>query len=472
MKRWPLSVFVFLLVATALLLAGSAAAQTQCDAADALFNAQLYNASLTNYTALLQQYPTLPCALNGVNESQHALAINLYEQGLAYEKANQVDAARAAYLGALKIDPNFSNATEALYRLNGGILTKAYSLYTFLRPILEYIVVGAIVVIVLYTLKFQIYPLIKGFKKPSLDIGDFDKGATGLEINKGLGAMVQEKYIMLGHEGRTRVNLVEGPPDKFQIPADVNVAPYFKFVSELINWLFPPHVITLSGYLHKPGSHGSGITVKLVDNRTKKIFDSCTIWQNELDLETTPKKTEESIDPTSYYNLAEPTAIWVLFQLGKKQSKKREFTMMGTNDWQSYANFKTGVRWSLEGKSEKAQQLFVESLGNDMKNWGALYNLGRMEMEEGQYQHALERLKMAKEEIIFDEADKPEKSMDFPRNRIWYLATYSLALTYCYLIRRYESNLKKVEEETEKWIKSVHAIQKKDKMVLECSLCK
>jgi tetratricopeptide (TPR) repeat protein len=473
MKLWHLSVFVFLLVAPTLLLAGGAAAQTPCDAADALFNAQLYDAALTNYTVLLQQNPNLTCALNGSLEVQRAQAINLYEQGLAYEKANQVDAAKAAYVGALKIDPNFSNATEALARMNGGILTLAYTLYTFLRPALEIIVVIAIVLlafafVILITI-FKIRHWIKGLLRPSLDIGDFDKGATGLEINKGLRAMVQEKYIMLGHERGMRFNIVEGPSNNFQFPADVNVAPYFKFLSDLIDWLFPPYVITLSGYLHKPGIHGSGITVSLVVKRTKKILGSCTIWQNELDLETTPEKTEESIDPTSYYNLAEPAAIWVLFKLGNLD-KKREFTMMGTNDWQSYANFKTGVRWSLEGKSEKAQPLFVESLGNDMKNWGTLYNLGRMEMREGQYQHALERLKMAKEKTIFDESDKPEKSKDFPRNRIWYLAAYSLALTYCYLIKRYESNLTKAMGETKKLrenIKSVHATQKKDKMVLE-----
>jgi hypothetical protein len=44
MKRWQ-SVFMFIVVATALLLAGGAAAQTPCDAADVLLKAQLYDAA-------------------------------------------------------------------------------------------------------------------------------------------------------------------------------------------------------------------------------------------------------------------------------------------------------------------------------------------------------------------------------------------------------------------------------------------
>jgi tetratricopeptide (TPR) repeat protein len=495
MKRW-LSVFVFLLVVTVLLLAGGAAAQTQCDTADALFKAQLYDAALTNYTAVLQQYPNLACASNGINESQRVQAINFYEKGLAYEKANLVDAAKAEYTGALKIDSNFSNATEALARLNGGIFTQTYTLYTFLRPKLEYIVVGAIGLLALFVLIFQILPRIRGFLKPSLDIQEFDKGATGLDIGKGLKAMVGASYKQLLLEGRHRsMTLVDGPTEKLAIPApNEKVAPYFNFISELIDWLFPPDVIKLSGSLQKPGSCGAGITVTLVVNRTKEILGSYTIWQNDLDLETTPKKAEESTDPTSYYNLAEPAAIWVLFKFGNysmqgwlariktrvsalfqsgNHSEKREFTIIGTNEWLSYAYFKAGVRWQLEGELVKAQKLYVESLGIDKENRGTLLNFGRMEMEEGQYQHAFERLKMAKEKSISYEAYKPEKSKDFLRNPIWYRASYSLALTYCYLNKRYESNLTKAMKETEtlKEIlnKSVDR-QIKDKIVLECHL--
>ncbi len=478
-KRWHISELVFLVVATALLLAGSVAALTPCDAADNLFKLQLYEAAQTNYTDLLKNDPTLTCAQNGSLEVQRAEAIRAYEKGRAYENASQVTEASKAYVMALEKYPNYGDAQKALARLNGGILTLAYTLYTFLRPALEFIVVIAIFIIVILLValiaKNKIFPWIIGSIWPSLDIGNFDKGTTALEIDKEFGAIVQEKYMMLGHEGSMRVNMVEGAPDKFQIPTGVDVVPYFKFfkfLSEMIDWLFPPYVITLSGYLHKPGSLGSGITVALVVNQTKKILDSYTIWQNELDLETKPKKAEESIDPTSYYNLAEPVAIWVYFQLGRL-SKKDKFKIMGTNDWKSYVYFQSGVRRYKEGKIDKAQQLYLESLDSGMKNWGTLLNLGRMEMEEGQYQHAYERLKMATEKTISDDAEKSEKSMDFPKNRIWYLATYSLALTYCYLNKRYESNLTKAKKEIETLIetinKSIDARHKNDKMVQECN---
>ncbi len=480
MKRFHLSKYVLLVLVAAFLLTGGVLALEPCDRANKLLNATLYDDARANYTDLLNQTPDLPCARAGILAVQNARANKSYELGRAYENASQVDEAKGAYLDALKNNSTFIDAQEALARLNGGILTLAYSWYLWLRSALEIIVAVAIVLIAITLIILiaivKIYPWIKGFKRPGLDIGDFDKGATDLEISKGLGAMVQEKYIMLGQEGSMRVNLVEGPLVKLDFPADVNVSTfnvtsYFKFVFELINWLFPPRVITLSGHLQKPGSCGSGITVSLVDSLTKKILGSCTFWQNEMDLETISKTAEESTDPTSYYNLAEPIAIWALFELGKF-SKKDEFTMMGTDDWKSYAYFKSGVRWYQEGKSEKAHQLYVESLGSNMNNWGTLLNLGRMEMEEGQYPHAFERLKMVKEKTISDEAGR-QKSEDFPGNSIWYLASYSLALTYCYLYKRYYSNLTKAKKETENLIKKIDKsgdVIQKNGEVVKCNL--
>ena len=523
MKRLLFLKYALIATVTALLLTSGVAAQESCESANALLNAALYEKAQANYTDLLMKYPNLTCAQDGVLKAQNSWAINLYEIGQAYENASQFQEARVQYLEALKKYPSYIRAQEALEKVSDDKFAAVQTLadlgyYTEaavrLKKVveenpginvpkdLEYLpgrslfiwgdirnwieIWGQTVVelvifllsffLVAYVLIYKIRPRIMGSRRPSLDIVDFDKGTTGFEIDKGLWALVEESYIMLGHEGRNRVNLVTGPsPDKLEIPAPPNaqVAPYFKFVSELIDWLFPPNVITLSGYTLKSGSLVSGITFALAENQTKNILDSCTIWQNKLNLETTPKKEGEPTDPTSYYCLAEPVAVWVFFQLGNisKKTKNEKFTIMGTDDWQSYAYFKAGVRWHIEGRLDKAHQLYVESLGRDMKNWGALFNLGRLEMEEGQYQHAYGRLKQVRE---FSNSNNIDKKSMFIKDTMWYLATYNLALTLRYMSEQHKNNLSDGKKATKALIETIEKIRidimKNDETLLKCDI--
>lgn len=447
---------------TALLLTGDAVAQEPCEVANALLNATLYEKAQANYTDLLMKYPNLTCAQDGIVKAQSSWAINLYEIGQAYENASQFEKAREQYVDALKKDPSYIPAqvalekvsddkfaavqtlanlgyyTEAAVRLkkviedNPGINVprdleylpgRSIFLWGDIRDWIEIwgqpLAEIVIFVLGLYILRWRIWPWIKGvFFKPKLDIKAFDKGATDMEIGTGMMAMVEGSLMQIGQElGHGYVHIVtEGYDNK--IPADIKgTSTRIKMVSNLIEWIFPSSVITISGYLEKPGSCGAGLTLSMVNSQTGEILGNTTIWQKDYD--TIIKLAEQSVvedkRPSSYYCLVEPAAIWAFFQLRSHSKIKKgisyeiwekirniiakdteKFALLGTDVWNSYAYFRAGVRWELEGKKDKARRLYVEAQNQDMNNYGALLNLGYLDIEDKNYDRAIERLSMAK----------------------------------------------------------------------------
>ena len=260
MKRLLFLKYALIATVTALLLTSGVAAQESCESANALLNAALYEKAQANYTDLLMKYPNLTCAQDGVLKAQNSWAINLYEIGQAYENASQFQEARVQYLEALKKCPSYIRAQEALEKVsddkfaavqtlaNLGYYTEATvrlkkvvednpginvpkdveylpgrSLFLWgdIRNLIEIwgqpLVEIAIFVLGLYVLRFRIWPLIKGFFKPKLDIKEFDDVATDLKIGKGMMAMVEGSLIQIGQEvGHGYVHLVtEGLTIKF-----------------------------------------------------------------------------------------------------------------------------------------------------------------------------------------------------------------------------------------------------------------
>jgi tetratricopeptide (TPR) repeat protein len=350
----------------------------------------------------------------------------------------------------------------------------------WIRPFGEIVVLIAIVGLVLIAIYHRIWPRIKGFFKPplklwtrikgffkhplklwtrikgflkpqlKLNIEDFDKGATGLDIGKGMKTLVEESYTQLG-EGHSRLHLMDKPLDKIEIPVDITGiigAPYFKIVSQLIQWAFPPKLYTLSGSLQTSGNLGAGLTLRLVNRRTGEIVANYTIWQKAFDPTMTQQVASKSTDPTTYYRLAKLAAIWTFYQLG--QIEKTDFSSLGTQNWLSYAYLRAGVFWALEDYKVKARQLYNEALNRDIKYRSALFNLGYLDIEDREYDRAIERLSHAKE-------------LSSPKDYLWYLATYQLAAAYHYKSMLYKA--KKDLDQAE--IESSELVEKIDSTISE-----
>ena len=459
--------------------------------------AMLYEKAQEKYASLLNNDSQRDRAQIGIKTLRHEAAKELYKLGLAYEAAKQSDYACEQYRKALEINSSYNEAQMALARVSGdpfaavrtladlGLYTAAEEKFRevvkenrginvpkdleylsggkikiwrenrikiepWIRSIGEILVVGGIFVLAVF-ITLRLFKLCtQNLLNPRLDIQDFDTGATELDMGKGLAAMVEVSFKQIGELGShgSSPKVIAGPIEEFEIPADVkSVHPYIKIVSMLIEWLFPPKVITVSGYLQKPGGKlGAGLTLALVESRTGTIIANRTIWQKDFDLAITSPETE---DPTPYYRLAEQAAIWILFQQELWFEKK--FTLMGTSDWLSFAYFRAGVRWTKDDKDDKddkARKLYVESLNQDMNNRGALFNLGALDTEARKYRRAIDRLKRARNTYISDgkihnqkrenETDKKNIYMPHLKDAVWYKATYQLAATYHYQSIKFE----------------------------------
>ncbi len=354
-----------------------------------------------------------------------------------------------------------------------------------IQAIGEILATVAIGFLVLFALWLRILPWIKGFFFKRLDIEDFNKGAVG-DIAQGLEVLIEESLNRFETEGRRqRVHLVAGPISELKIPASIKDAtPQLNIISDLIEWALPQKVIALSGYLQKTADRGAGLTLSLVEKWTGNIVANNTIWQKDYD--PMMKSSSNEKDPMPYYRLADMAATWTLFQLHAsseggfltklKQNMKtffklpapsEEFIPLGTKDWQSYAYFKAGVSWSLEGEKEKARQLYVEALSRDINNRGALFNLGVIDMESGEYDKAVERLLMAR-----NSAEK-EKTNNLYSDPVWYSAMYQLAASYQYKVIKAEEGQELNEaEETAKILvtkinEAIESLRKNENKVLK-----
>jgi tetratricopeptide (TPR) repeat protein len=179
------------------------------------------------------------------------------------------------------------------------------------------------------------------------------------------------------------------------------------------------------------GDLGAGLTLSLVRKKTGRIIANETIWQKEFDSAITPPKEK---DPAPYYRLAEPAAIWTIFH--EELPFKQKLDPLGTSDWLSYAYFRAGVRWAREERDDKARKLYVEALNQDADNRSALFNLGALDVEAGEYERAITRLQMARESE--------------PKDPVWYKATYQLAATHHYCSRQ-----KQAENEAETLVATI-----------------
>lgn len=480
-KRRCLLLFAILAVAI-LLFTQAAAAPGPCDGAKALLDAKLYEDAQKAYIGLLNT--SFDCAQKGLLSIRQEQAKDFLKNGSVYENAGHMVKAKEAYVEALKIDPNLEDAQVALERINKDRLNVLMDFSAFL-DIFSKIQFDSILIIVLdiilalifllYFLPSQIIPWLinqinrfspnlsiwlRGvyywlYGRPQLDISNFDKGITEFEIGKALEPIVEEGINNFdGKKTRPRFYLVEGSDKPLNIPAGIKTTPQLKLISELIEWSFPQNVITLSGFLQKQTRLGAGLTLVLTDNRTGKIIKNDTIWQYDFDLDFTTSD-EKEINP--YYRLAELASIWAIYQMENFIRPDKKFTALGTADWKSYAYYQSGVHWMNEDNRKKARHQFARALNKDLRNYGALFNMGILDIDDGNYEKACVRLDMARElseknyKCKQDIINKEQPGLDFSRNPIWYKAMYQLAATYVY--KRNSENEKENFEKAEETVR-------------------
>ncbi len=154
------------------------------------------------------------------------------------------------------------------------------------------------------------------------------------------------------------------------------------------------------------------------------------------------------------YRLAKLAAIWAFFKLDEQSEisshKPSEFSKLGTQNWLSFAYLRAGAFWTLEGCKEKARQLYVEALSQEINYRDVWFNLGYLDIEDKEYDHAIERLSRAQE--------LSRSGDSLPNNYQWYLATYQLAAVYHYISKQSKAaeDLHKAEKVSSELVEKIN----------------
>ncbi|MGC1121302.1 MAG: NUDIX domain-containing protein [Candidatus Methanofastidiosia archaeon] len=487
MKRWHYGTIILILVILSV-VPGNADDQMGCEAADKSYNEGNYEEALLAYTVLWDLYKE-PCARTGMTRAEKALqeqAKRLYRIGEALDKAGHEELATEAYISAVKKDPDYTDPIQALdqkAKVKLNVISKIIGKFGgFLEILFEELFKFMILILALLVFFLKCVPwIVNSFRsKPRLDIECFDKGSTGLELGKGLEMRVEDEFKkVINVSDKALMKLVEGPVN-LKAPADIGSATHIKIISDLVEWAFPPNVVSLSGCLHKSKKNGAGLTLKLKSNKTGEIIAACTLWQKDYDIDWEDegkgkdekaqekdgnpnnerreqdkvKKQEE--DPSNYYCLAKPAAIWILFKLlehereSQKEKIKKSVLGLGTENWESYVFFQDGRIRDLQGNAAEAKKYYLKALKIDPKNRYALCNLGLLRIEEGaretndyKYEEAIGLLERAMRLSIEYEKNiewlewmkkvvKNKKCKHVRGDNMWFTAMLNLASAYHY----------------------------------------
>jgi hypothetical protein len=498
------------------------ATQTQpdCFAAKAFFDNKLYEDAERIYSNLLKVNSKLDCAKKGINDLKiipYQKAIDLYEEGRKFQAADkpELEKSKQKYSEALSIYPQFQKAKQALKEVE-DLLDKeekfnpAHQLAELglheearekIKKIIEedpdvevtdkeknifggervlvwqsilnnielwmpIIVIGLLLVILLIRFLILCCPILKKLtdwfweliSQPSLNIEDFDKGGTELDLGKTLATMVEEECQNIDSKEEVqsiarKMTIVTAPTGKLELPDVKSLVPQLGIISQLTN-LLPSlfsllgrksFTFTLSGYLHPISDRGVGLTLTL-KNEQGTIISNCTIWQKDYDPELSSKSDK---NPAPYYFLVEPAAIWTLFQLDSQITKLEMKKWCGVKNWKSYAYFRAGVYWRLQNKGNWAKLMFNNALNEDSSNRFAVLNLGMLDTLNSEYDRAIDRLNLAKK--MSTEATKSHQdSRGVWKDAVWYKSSYQLAANYLYKL-----NIVKADEEAKTLVNQI-----------------
>lgn len=453
---------------------GKANSQSKCAAADEAYNEGNYEEALLAYTVLWDVYGE-PCAKAGITKAEKALqdkAKRLYEIGKALDDSGHEELAVEAYISALSKDTKNIDSVEALEQKANSWLNRLSNIS--FQNILEFVVL--LVALLIFVLKCAPWIASSLRCKPRLFIDRFDTGSTKLQLNKGLEMRIEDEFKKsMNVSDKALMKLVEGPIT-LRAPAGLGSTAHIKILSDLIEWAFPPNATILSGCLHESKKNGAGLTLKLKSNKTGEIIAADTLWQNEFDEDWKDREKDKEKrrqgdvkagDPSDYYCLAKPAAIWILFKLieyeedrkllrcgrdnqERKEKVRQSVLRLGTEDWKSYVFFQHGRDHDLINDVAEARKCYVKALESDPMNRYALCNLGLLTIEQGvreandyKYEEAIGLLKRAKRLSIEYEKDLDwlEWMKEVMENNnckcvhvdnMWFRAVLNLASAYHY----------------------------------------
>ena len=136
----------------------------------------------------------------------------------------------------------------------------------------------------------------------------------------------------------------------------------------------------MDGSLHARGSRGVGLTVRI--SMKSDVQRAVTFWQQDYDASWSPNGADDCVDTFAYFTLAQYAAVWIWFKYA--ELIQVEQSILGTQDWQAYAQFLAGVNIENSQIDEstrktKAREHYVNALRLDPEGfYAAKYNLSNL----------------------------------------------------------------------------------------------
>ena len=415
----PLPVLRRLLCGLCLLLSAAGAVQASpCEQAAAFREARMLLLAQEHCVTLATDEDAEPCAacadLAKLAEEIGA-ARGHFALGQSLEAAGSVEAARQAFVAALKVDASLDEARQALKALEGeegekktgdedpakkggpsaqhqqiedlvkvGAVEMAKSQLSELigenpnlaeeiladsnlryladgrplwwrsflhwiepwaRTVLEVLALLVVLLAALHALRLP--QLLRrwhvSWPKPTVRIEELKTSGDLGEIGPAFAARLGNGLSQPAAVGSAPYQMVTRSTDEVDLPDAVSTAvpatlSLLTALPALVNWLSVRREIVIGGTLYKDGQRGMAATITL--SEADRIVETKEFW--EKDLAAVPLRQGEDDQSVILY-LAERVGVWLLFALERVKSGK-DLEVMGTNDWESYALFRAGLR--------------------------------------------------------------------------------------------------------------------------------
>ena len=255
--------------------------------------------------------------------------------------------------------------------------------------------------------------------KCRFDVGDFEEGSKiDCAPKEGFQSLVEKEIWSLSdRNGLDSNNLIFEPLENPSFDESVSLSQVKDIgaLLKIMNTLFSPNVITLTGTIYYSADRGAGVTLQLVKKKTRIIAEA-TLWQKEFDPDYDP--SSETNDINCFYKLAEPVAYWASWffkndfnGMGECKSvkifkkiikkypniKKELIRSYGTDNLDSamanYQGAKFAEKIHQKNNKDTAFSYFYQSLNFDPYNRQALFNLATKKISAISEEYLLRREK-------------------------------------------------------------------------------
>jgi hypothetical protein len=274
-----------------------------------------------------------------------------------------------------------------------------------------------------------IYLTIIGFARPSIAVQPVQAATGKEEVEKGIQELIQAELSALREEGGGPSLLLMTTPDAAINIGDIEAGGgSLKQFGALLK-LLPGRTRVLWGQMQPAGAMGQGITLTLRTS-TNRIASTVTLWERQYvsarDLPPDVAADGDEAKPASAEArecLGLAAAAWTAYRALESSSAADRVGLL-TQDWESYALFRVGARMQALGLFAAARRLYLDALGRDPRNRGALFNLAIIDIREQNERAAIERLIAVLAELTTRNPRGDIEPWQF--DRLWYRANYNI----------------------------------------------